>query len=123
MEERARETNQEADQWTAQEEFREDEEHDEPSLESDFLVELNLLIVFLSLTSMSSEDCMDCGSEEAMEKIREQEAYVTRLHTRRREIHDIKVPGKRAQQRFQPMIKDSRYDFWFGSPRMPISRT
>lgn len=74
-----------------------------------FLVELNLLIMVLSLFSLSSEDCLNCAEKEmASFKDHELTANISRLQTRRQEMKEVKPAGRRAQ-RFLPMIKDSRY--------------
>ncbi|KAJ9188254.1 hypothetical protein P3X46_003626 [Hevea brasiliensis] len=78
---------------------------------SNFLVELNLLIMVLSLFSLSSGECLNCRQND-IKSIKDYEheakARISRLQTRRQEIHQVKHLGKQAQ-RFQPAIKDCRH--------------
>jgi hypothetical protein len=75
-----------------------------------FLLELNLLIMVLSLVnSLSSEDCLNYAERETgnFRDQEEQQACMSRLHSRRHDINEFKLAGRRAQ-RFQQMIKDCR---------------
>ncbi|KAI5592115.1 hypothetical protein POPTR_004G151301v4 [Populus trichocarpa] len=76
-----------------------------------FLLELNLLIMVLSLVnSLSSEDCLNYAERETgnFRDQEEQQACMSRLHSRRHDINEFKLAGRRAQ-RFQQMIKDCRH--------------
>lgn len=75
-----------------------------------FLLELNLLIMVLSLVnSLSPEDGLNYAERETgnFRDQEEQQACMSRLHSRRHDINESKLAGRRAQ-RFQQMIKDCR---------------
>lgn len=77
-----------------------------------FLLELNLLIMVLSLVnSLSSEDRLNYAERETgnFRDQEEQQACMSRLQSRRHDINEFKLAGRRAQ-RFQQMIKDCRYE-------------
>ncbi|KAJ6936873.1 hypothetical protein NC652_011533 [Populus alba x Populus x berolinensis] len=74
------------------------------------LLELNLLIMVLSLVnSLSPEDRLNYAERERgnFRDQEEQQACMSRLHPRRHDINEFKLAGRRAQ-RFQQMIKDCR---------------
>ncbi|KAL3597317.1 hypothetical protein D5086_008954 [Populus alba] len=74
------------------------------------LLELNLLIMVLSLVnSLSPEDRLNYAERERgnFRDQEEQQACMSRLHSRRHDINEFKLAGRRAQ-RFQQMIKDCR---------------
>lgn len=111
MVEHDRESNNEVEQFM-EDNSTENDGNDENShrRNSSFLVEMNLIVVLLSLVSMSEdEDCsgfVDRRSEEKSLKGDEGKAYVPRLNTRRKETNGVRCMGRRPQ-RFQP-IKDVR---------------
>lgn len=98
------------------EEEEEDEEEEDdlsytvPSNTSS-LVELNLLIVVLSLFSASTEESLN-GEERTKvrsPKNHEEKVAASRLQPRRREMNEFKVVGRQTpRMRFQTTIKDSR---------------
>ena len=77
-----------------------------------FLLELNLLIMVLSLVnSLSPEDCLDYSERETGnfrdQEDQQQQVCISRLHSRRHDMHEFKLAGRRAQ-RSRQMIKDCR---------------
>ncbi|GLT46626.1 hypothetical protein SLA2020_203700 [Shorea laevis] len=76
-----------------------------------FLIELNLLLVVLSMFALSDEECVNLdGKEKKGVRDHEAKASVTRLQTRRREINVGKEkPVSRRSQRFQTRPKDFRH--------------
>ncbi|KAF9684335.1 hypothetical protein SADUNF_Sadunf04G0107600 [Salix dunnii] len=75
------------------------------------LLELNLLIMVLSLVnSLSPEDCLNYSERETgnfRDQEDQQQVCISRLHSRRHDIHEFKLAGRRAQ-RSRQMIKDCR---------------
>lgn len=91
-------------------------EEDECDLDSEnpnenFLAELNLIIVMLSLFSLSSEDCPEDDHEKAIKSSQDDHKAKLKasrsLHSKR-EIYQGKFPGRLAG-RFQTMVKDCRH--------------
>lgn len=73
-----------------------------------FLTDMNLLIVFFSLFSSSTEESLTLsGSQKQIVEHHEAKAYIPRLHTKRRETHETKFVGRRTHK-LQTSIKDFR---------------
>merc|ERR1712071_150598 len=71
--------------------------------------ELNLLIVYFSLFSLSGEECLNyVESEGKSVKDDEAKAFISRLHTRRHDMNESKLLGRRTP-RIQTTIRDSRH--------------
>lgn len=76
-----------------------------------YLVELNLLIVVLSLLAEPTEDGLDDEqrTEARISTSHVEQAAASRLRPRRREMNEFKVLGRQTpRMRFQTTIKDSR---------------
>lgn len=71
-----------------------------------FTAELNLLIVFLSLFSLSTEESLNSVEREP-ERRKDRAKAIKVLKKKRREIDEVK-PVRRRTQRFQTRIRDSR---------------
>ncbi|KAK9279054.1 hypothetical protein L1049_012729 [Liquidambar formosana] len=106
----AEETNQEYE--LVQEDERKIENGDCDMPNKSFLRELNLIILVLSMLSLSTEDNLNFkeGEKTISVEDHEAEAYKSRLQSRRREINECNIQGRRTP-RFQTTIKDFRYNF------------
>lgn len=71
-----------------------------------FTAELDLLIVFLSLFSLSTEESLNSVEREP-ERRKDGAKAIKRLQKKRQEIDEVK-PVRRRTQRFQTRIRDSR---------------
>lgn len=71
-----------------------------------FTAELNLLIVFLSLISLSTEESLNSVEREP-ERRNDGAKAIKRLQKKKRETDEAK-PVRRRTQRFQTRIRDSR---------------
>lgn len=89
----------------SEDEVKHDDDNGCHSLEPDtaFLIEMNLLTVFLSLVPRSGEDSSTIGGEER-KGIRENEAKacISRIRNRRKDISEVKS-GRQPPQRFHPL--------------------
>ena len=72
-----------------------------------FTAELDLLIVFLSLFSLSTEESLNSVEREP-ERRKDGAKAIKRLQKKRQEIDEVK-PVRRRTQRFQTRIRDSRH--------------
>ncbi|CAL2241957.1 unnamed protein product [Prunus armeniaca] len=72
-----------------------------------FTAELNLLIVFLSLFSLSTEESLNSVEREP-ERRKDGAKAIKVLKKKRREIDEVK-PVRRRTQRFQTRVRDSRH--------------
>ncbi|XP_022757511.1 uncharacterized protein LOC111304816 isoform X2 [Durio zibethinus] len=76
-----------------------------------FLIDLNLLIVALSLSSVCNEDCLNLVDTEKTDiqdhEANKGKAFIPRLHARKRETNDVKFM-KRQTQKTQTINKDCR---------------
>ncbi|PQQ06192.1 uncharacterized protein Pyn_02881 [Prunus yedoensis var. nudiflora] len=93
-------------------EDREMEQHEESVASQElpnsvFTAELDLLIVFLSLFSLSTEESLNSVEREPERRIDGAKA-IKRLQKKRQEIDEVK-PVRRRTQRFQTRIRDSRH--------------
>ncbi|KAF3439896.1 hypothetical protein FNV43_RR18174 [Rhamnella rubrinervis] len=77
--------------------------------DSSFLSEMNLVIVFCSLCSLSTQENPSFrGSDKEIVQGHEAKACVPRLHTSRRQNHETKLVGRRTHK-FHTSVKDSRH--------------
>lgn len=76
-----------------------------------FLSDMNLLIMFFSLFSVSAEDNLTLsGSQMQSLEDHEAKACMPRLHTRRQETHETKLVGR--THKLRTSIKDFRSVTW-----------
>ncbi|KAI4328883.1 hypothetical protein L6164_021204 [Bauhinia variegata] len=83
----------------------EGDDHSESQLPNTSEADLNLLLVFLSLFSPPNEECID--SEENKQSIQD-EACISRLQTKRRQINEAKLV-RRPTQSFRTTVRDCRH--------------
>ncbi|KAM2069264.1 hypothetical protein FF1_000801 [Malus domestica] len=89
-----------------------DEEHNDRSMpsqlaNSEFTAELNVLIMFLSLFSLSTEENLNSAGRQHETK-KDGAKATKRLQGNRREMDEVK-PVRRRNQRCQTRIRDSRH--------------
>uniref|UniRef100_A0A7N0UC68 Uncharacterized protein n=1 Tax=Kalanchoe fedtschenkoi TaxID=63787 RepID=A0A7N0UC68_KALFE len=89
------------------------EEESECLTPASFLPQLNLTILVLSMLSSSREEGLDLERVNPPKNSHEQEAnnnaHMTRLHTRRQGMHDFKFMGDRRASRMQSSVRDIRH--------------
>ena len=94
-------------------ETREEEEHGRlgNSEKSNIfsIYELNMILVFLSIFCFQNEDLVDFEeSEQITEEEVEAKTFISRIYTKRRDIHEPNKVIRKQTQRFRTTIKDCR---------------